>query len=99
MPWADLTLSGSTLYGMTGAGGTNDVGTIFSLAIAVPEPSIIALLLVGAAGVLGYAWRRAGRRDKGIKGSGVFTVPFVPRRARSKHVSQLLSAANAGWIQ
>ncbi len=61
MPWADLTLSGSTLYGMTGAGGTNDVGTIFSLAVTVPEPSTLVLVGIGAISLLSYAWRRRKR--------------------------------------
>ena len=30
-PYADLTLSGSTLYGTTQRGGSNDSGTIFSV--------------------------------------------------------------------
>ncbi len=30
-PWGDLTLSGSTLYGMTQGGGTNGYGNIFSI--------------------------------------------------------------------
>jgi uncharacterized repeat protein (TIGR03803 family) len=30
-PYGDLTLVGSTLYGMTGGGGANDQGTIFSI--------------------------------------------------------------------
>ena len=30
-PWGDLIISGSTLYGMTQNGGSNDKGTIFSV--------------------------------------------------------------------
>ena len=37
-PFSDLTLSGSTLYGMTQYGGTNGDGVIFSLSVAVPPP-------------------------------------------------------------
>ncbi len=49
-PNGDLTLVGSTLYGLTAHGGTQDYGTIFALTI--PEPSTFALLLVGTAGLL-----------------------------------------------
>jgi uncharacterized repeat protein (TIGR03803 family) len=41
-PRGDLTLSGSTLYGMTAEGGTDDAGVIFS--ITVPEPAPVSLL-------------------------------------------------------
>jgi uncharacterized repeat protein (TIGR03803 family) len=55
-PYGDLILSGSTLYGMTTGGGSNGDGVIFSL--TVPEPSTLALLGVGALGMLAYRWRR-----------------------------------------
>jgi len=58
-PYGSLILSGSTLYGMTAQGGTNGYGTIFSLTI--PEPSTFALLGVGIATLLLYAWRRRKR--------------------------------------
>jgi uncharacterized repeat protein (TIGR03803 family) len=55
----DLTFSGSALYGMTGAGGADNLGTIYSFA-PIPEPS--SLLLLAAAGsataILGRRWRR-----------------------------------------
>jgi len=38
-PEASLTLSGSTLYGMTAIGGSSNKGTIFSIASAQPSPS------------------------------------------------------------
>jgi uncharacterized repeat protein (TIGR03803 family) len=59
-PVDGLTLSGSTLYGMTQFGGTNGAGTIFSLTLPTPtpEPSTLALLAAGAAGLLAYGWRR-----------------------------------------
>jgi uncharacterized repeat protein (TIGR03803 family) len=58
-PQGDLTLVGSTLYGMTAAGGTSNFGTIF--AIPVPEPS--TLVLVGGAGAaLAYRALRRVRR-------------------------------------
>jgi hypothetical protein len=45
------------------SGGTNFVdipGTQFSH-VSVPEPSTLALLVVGAVGMMGYAWRRRKR--------------------------------------
>ncbi|HEY1379480.1 MAG TPA: choice-of-anchor tandem repeat GloVer-containing protein [Gemmataceae bacterium] len=60
-PAGDLTLIGSTLYGMTGAGGTSNLGTIF--AIPIPEPS--ALLLTAAGGVVALlAQRRRTKRTR-----------------------------------
>ena len=53
----DLTLAGTTLYGITGAGGASNLGTIFSFT-PVPEPSALALL--GAAAAFGR-WRRIQR--------------------------------------
>src|SRR5205085_2464568 len=40
-PQSDLILSGSTFYGMTVAGGSSNLGTVFSFPI--PEPSSLAL--------------------------------------------------------
>jgi uncharacterized repeat protein (TIGR03803 family) len=53
-PKGSLTLSGSTLYGMTYAGGVYDAGTAFSI-VVVPEPSSMGLVLLGL-GLIG--WRR-----------------------------------------
>ena len=39
-PYGSLTLSGSTLYGMTEYGGTNNDGAVFALSIIPPEPPI-----------------------------------------------------------
>lgn len=44
-----LTLAGSTLYGLSGAGGANNLGTIFSFPISVPEPSSFLLAASGGA--------------------------------------------------
>jgi uncharacterized repeat protein (TIGR03803 family) len=60
-PGNDLTLSGSTLYGMATSGGSYDKGIIFSF--AVPEPSTLVLVGFGAIGLFGYAWRRSKNRD------------------------------------
>ncbi len=38
-PWGSLTLSGSTLYGMTDYGGTNNDGVVFALLVVPPAPS------------------------------------------------------------
>jgi uncharacterized repeat protein (TIGR03803 family) len=51
-PQGDLTLIGSTLYGMTVAGGSSDLGTVFSLPVSVPEPSAFALVATVAAGAV-----------------------------------------------
>jgi uncharacterized repeat protein (TIGR03803 family) len=64
-PYASLLLNGSTLYGTTYVGGTNNDGTIFAL--TVPEPSALALLAASALGLLGYAWRKR-RREAGQSG-------------------------------
>ncbi len=56
-PYSTLTVVGSTIYGMTRAGPTNDYfGTIFALTI--PEPSTLVLLGISAVGLLAYAWRK-----------------------------------------
>jgi uncharacterized repeat protein (TIGR03803 family) len=49
-----LTTDGSTLYGISGAGGANNLGTIFS--IPVPEPSSF-LLAAGGLALLARRWR------------------------------------------
>ena len=43
-PYGDLTLSGSTLYGMTAVGGANGEGTIFSIPATGGTPTILALV-------------------------------------------------------
>jgi uncharacterized repeat protein (TIGR03803 family) len=49
----DLIQSGSTLYGMTFLGGTEDAGTIFGLEVPlVPEPRTFLLAIVGGAYIL-----------------------------------------------
>jgi uncharacterized repeat protein (TIGR03803 family) len=54
IPYGSLTLDGSTLYGMTSAGGASGFGTAFSIGV-VPEPSSMGLVLLGV-GLIG--WRR-----------------------------------------
>ena len=64
-PYGDLTLSGGTLFGMTYSGGANDYnGTIFALALPVPEPGPLALLAVGAFGLWATVCGDDGRREE-----------------------------------
>ncbi|MBI5395101.1 MAG: PEP-CTERM sorting domain-containing protein [Verrucomicrobia bacterium] len=58
LPYGDVILANSTLYGMTPFGGDSDVGTVFSF--AVPEPSAAALLMAGL-GALGWKAQRRRR--------------------------------------
>jgi len=58
-PQGDLTLVGSSLYGMTVTGGTANQGVIFSFPIAVPEPSALRLAVPPAVGLLVRRRRRA----------------------------------------
>jgi uncharacterized repeat protein (TIGR03803 family) len=60
-PKGSLTLDGSTLYGMTYAGGVLDAGTVFSIGV-VPEPSSMGMVLLGL-GLIG--WRRLRLRREG----------------------------------
>jgi uncharacterized repeat protein (TIGR03803 family) len=60
-PLGDLTMDGSTLYGMTEQGGNANQGTVFSLTLPTPEPSTIGLLGVGAASLAAYGWQRKRR--------------------------------------
>ena len=48
-PSGSLTLSadGSTLYGTTEAGGTNNDGTVFAISVPVPEPAAVVLFFTG----------------------------------------------------
>jgi uncharacterized repeat protein (TIGR03803 family) len=50
-PGSGLINSGSSFYGVTGAGGSNDLGTIFSLTV-VPEPSSLLLVALGSIATL-----------------------------------------------
>jgi uncharacterized repeat protein (TIGR03803 family) len=58
----DLVLSASTLYGMTSAGGSSNLGVVFSFPVSVPEPS--SLLLTAAAAAAAYLrWRATRNRS------------------------------------
>ncbi len=63
LPTADLILSGSTLYGTTFSGGTAGDGTVF--AIQIPEPSSLALIVLGLLSV-GVATLRRGPSRGGL---------------------------------
>jgi hypothetical protein len=61
LPHGDLTLNGSTMYGMTkngGSSGNSGLGNGVVFALTIPEPSGLALLAAGAIGLLAYGWRR-----------------------------------------
>jgi uncharacterized repeat protein (TIGR03803 family) len=57
-PYGDLTLDGSTLYGMTESGGSHNDGVIFS--IVVPEPGTLAILTAMAGGLMMRRRRTSG---------------------------------------
>jgi uncharacterized repeat protein (TIGR03803 family) len=63
-PQGSLILSGSTLFGMTYAGGSANLGTVFSFPVSVPEPSGLLLATGAAAGVLVRRHRRYPGRPK-----------------------------------
>ena len=46
-PIGDLIISGGTLFGMTNAGGSNNLGIVFSFPASVPEPSSLMLVAAG----------------------------------------------------
>jgi uncharacterized repeat protein (TIGR03803 family) len=78
-PCGDLLLGGSTLYGMTEAGGEYGDGTVFALNLApAPEPSTLALLVAGTAGLAGYAWRRRGAARR-IANRAAFDQQHAPQ--------------------
>ncbi len=69
-PYGDLTLSGSTLFGMTSGGGANGDGSVFSVTLTVaPEPSTLALLAAGGFVLLGCAWARTVAAGRGSLGA------------------------------
>ncbi len=48
-PFGDLTLSGGTLFGMTGSGGASNDGIVFAFDLPAPTPEPGSLALVGMA--------------------------------------------------
>ena len=67
LEWAEVN---GALYGMSGAGGTNNVGTIYSFA-PVPEPSSLLLL---AAGAVMARWRFQRKHSRRSAKPGSVTV-------------------------
>jgi uncharacterized repeat protein (TIGR03803 family) len=63
----DVVLSGSALYGISGAGGASDLGTVFSFPVVVPEPSALLLTAAGG-GVAVLAKRRRKERARTTTG-------------------------------
>ncbi len=61
-PTQGLILDGSILYGTTNIGGAYNDGTVFALTLPTPEPSSLALLSIGAGGLVGYGLRRRAAR-------------------------------------
>lgn len=58
---AGKTLTGFTIYGSSAAASLVDDVTLTTVTAAVPEPTPSALLLVGAAALVGLTWRRRHR--------------------------------------
>jgi uncharacterized repeat protein (TIGR03803 family) len=63
----DVVLSGSALYGISGAGGASNLGTVFSFPVVVPEPSALLLTAAGG-GVAVLAKRRRKERARTTTG-------------------------------
>ena len=63
-PYGSLAVSGSTLYGMTSSGGSDEyIGSVFSMNAPIPEPSTFALMVIGALALFCLGcWR--GRRGR-----------------------------------
>jgi uncharacterized repeat protein (TIGR03803 family) len=56
-PQAGLTLSGSTLYGTTQVGGSNNMGTVFSITISEPSSFVLLGIVASILTIFG-CWRR-----------------------------------------
>jgi uncharacterized repeat protein (TIGR03803 family) len=75
---------GSTLYGTTQYGGTNNNGVIY--AIAVPEPSTLALAACGLATCALVAVRRKPRSCKFRDSDGNLSEPIHSRAPELRHI-------------
>jgi uncharacterized repeat protein (TIGR03803 family) len=83
-PAGSLTLSGSTLYGMTNGGGAYNKGVIFSLTI--PEPSTFALLGIGSAALLAWGWWRRRLGGTSLSPSEGRGLSMIQSRCRERSI-------------
>jgi uncharacterized repeat protein (TIGR03803 family) len=83
-PEGALILAGSSLYGMTVAGGGSNDGVVYSFPVSVPEPSSLLLTTAAAAGVAYLARHgRVPNANSGDHGAGL--IDLATSRNRYNH--------------